>query len=88
MKGYERNGLKAEELRKKRTQEWDTVNANRKITSRNLEEKKIALEFEIQEKEILKATIKELRAELKTLKKAEEVSEQKSVKKSPRPKTR
>ena len=88
MKLYERNFLKAEELRNNITQAWDTVNANLQITSRNLEEKKIALEFEIQEKEKLKATIKELRAELKTLKKAEEVPEQKSVKKSPRPKTR
>ena len=88
MKLYERNFLKAEELRNNITQAWDTVNANLQITSRNLEEKKIALEFEIQEKEKLKATIKELRTELKTLKKTEEVPEQKSVKKSPRPKTR
>lgn len=87
MKLAENNLEKSENLRKSLTQKLVHVNANLEVTLRALEDKKIAVAFEINEKEKLKEEMKVLKAELRSLKKPKEVSkrsapEKKSVAKN------
>lgn len=74
MKLFEKNFLLAEELRRTLAEAYESVKTNLQVTLKNYEEKKIALDFEIKEKEKLQATIKSLRAELKSLKNPKQVS--------------
>lgn len=87
MKLAESNLEKSENLRKSLTQKLVHVNANLEVTLKALEDKKIAVAFEINEKEKLKEEMKVLKAELRSLKKPKEVSkrsapEKKSVAKN------
>jgi len=87
MKLAENNLEKSENLRKSLTQKLVHVNANLEVTLKALEDKKIAVAFEINEKEKLKEEMKVLKAELRSLKKPKEVSkrsapEKKSVAKN------
>ena len=74
MKLFEKNFLLAEELRRTLAEAYESVKTNLQVTLKNYEEKKIALDFEIKEKEKLQATIKLLKAELKSLKNPKQVS--------------
>lgn len=84
MKLAERNFAMSENLRKGLVQKLVQVNANLEVCLKSLEDKKIAVDYELKEKEKFKAQVKELQSELKSLKKAKEVSERSAPeKKSP-----
>ena len=70
----ERNFEKSENLRAALTQKLVHANANLEIALKSLEDKKVAVAYELKEKEKAKAQVKELRAEIKSLKKPKEVS--------------
>ena len=70
----ERNFEKSENIRAALTQKLIHANANLEVALKSLEEKKIAVSYELKEKEKAKAQVKELRAEIKSLQKPKEVS--------------
>jgi hypothetical protein len=70
----ERNFEKSENIRAALTQKLIHANANLEVTLKSLEEKKVAVSYELKEKEKAKAQVKELRAEIKSLQKPKEVS--------------
>ena len=70
----ERNFEKSENIRAALTQKLIHANANLEVALKSLEEKKVAVSYELKEKEKAKAQIKELRAEIKSLQKPKEVS--------------
>ena len=70
----ERNFERSENLRAALTQKLVHANANLEVALKSLEEKKIAVAYELKEKEKAKAQVKELRAEIKSLQKPKEVS--------------
>ena len=74
MKLAERNFERSEMMRKSLIQKLIHTQANLDVTLTALEDKKIAVDFEIQDKMRLKEQIKSLRNEIKTLKKPKEVS--------------
>ena len=84
MKLAERNFERSEMMRKSLIQKLIHTQANLDVTLTALEDKKIAVDFEIQDKMRLKEQIKSLRNEIKTLKKPKEVSKRSAPeKKSP-----
>ena len=84
MKLAERNFQRSEMMRKSLIQKLIHTQANLDVTLTALEDKKIAVDFEIQDKMRLKEQIKSLRNEIKTLKKPKEVSKRSAPeKKSP-----
>lgn len=84
MKVAERNFDRSENIRASLTQKLIHANANLEVTLKTLEEKKIAVNYELQQKEKYKAQVKELRAQLKALQKPKEVSKRSAPeKKSP-----
>ena len=87
MKLAQRNFEKSEMMRKSLTQKLIHVQANLDVTLKALEDKKIALDFEIEDKMKLKEEIKSLKAEMRSLQKPKTVSkrlapEKKSVAKN------
>jgi|11BtaG_2_1085332.scaffolds.fasta_scaffold00564_15 DNA polymerase II large subunit len=74
MKVAERNFERSENIRASLTQKLIHANANLEVTLKTLEEKKVAVAYELREKEKAKTLVRELRAELKSLKKPKEVS--------------
>lgn len=74
MKVAERNFSHSENLRAAITQKLIHANANLEVTLKSLEEKKIAVAYELKEKEKYRNMVKELRAEIKSLQKPKEVS--------------
>lgn len=74
MKLAERNFERSENLRAALTQKLVHANANLEIALKSLEDKKVAVAYELKEKEKAKAQVKELRAEIKSLQKPKEVS--------------
>lgn len=70
----ERNFERSENLRVALTQKLVHANANLEVALKSLEDKKIAVAYELKEKEKAKALVKELRAEIKSLQKPKEVS--------------
>ena len=70
----ERNFEKSENLRAALTQKLVHANANLEIALKSLEDKKVAVAYELKEKEKAKAQVKELRAQIKSLQKPKEVS--------------
>lgn len=74
MKVAERNFQKSEVLRKSLIQKLIQTSANLDVTLKALNDKKIAVDFEINEKEKLKDEVKSLKAEIKSLKKPKDVS--------------
>ena len=74
MQVAERNFERSENLRAALTQKLVHANANLEVALKSLEEKKIAVAYELKEKEKAKAQVKELRAEIKSLQKPKEVS--------------
>ena len=80
----ERNFERSENLRAALTQKLVHANANLEIALKSLEDKKVAVAYELKEKEKAKAQVKELRAEIKSLQKPKEVSKRSAPeKKSP-----
>ena len=67
MKLAERNFERSEMMRKSLIQKLIHTQANLDVTLTALEDKKIAVDFEIQDKMRLKEQIKSLRNEIKTL---------------------
>ena len=87
MKVAQRNFEKSEMMRKSLIQKLIHVQGNLDVTLKALEDKKIALDFEIEDKMKLKEEIKSLKAEVKSLQKPKTVSkrlapEKKSVAKN------
>ena len=87
MKLAESNFEKSENLRAALTQKLIHANANLEVALKALEDKKIAVSYELKQKEKYKAQAKELRAQIKSLQKPKEVSkrsapEKKSVAKN------
>ena len=87
MKLAQRNFEKSEMMRKSLIQKLIHVQGNLDVTLKALEDKKIALDFEIEDKMKLKEEIKSLKAEVKSLQKPKTVSkrlapEKKSVAKN------
>ena len=74
MKLAQRNYEKSEMMRKSLIQKLIHVQGNLDVTLKALEDKKIALDFEIEDKMKLKEEIKSLKAELKSLQKPKTVS--------------
>ena len=74
MKVAERNFQKSEALRKSLIQKLIQTSANLDVTLKALNDKKIAVDFEINEKEKLKDEVKSLKAEIRSLKKPKDVS--------------
>lgn len=84
MRLAEKNFRQSENLRKSLTQKLVHTNANLEVTLKALEDKKIAVAYELKEKEKYKAQVKELQAEIRSLKKPKEVSKRSAPeKKSP-----
>ena len=86
MKLLERNFAIAEQARVALREQLSTANANVQVLLRNYEEKKIGLDHEIQEKLKVKEELKAVRAELRSLKKPKDSSEEKSDKNKSEPK--
>lgn len=74
MKVAERNFERSENLRVALTQKLIHANANLEVALKSLEDKKIAVSYELEQKEKYKAQVKELRAQIKSLEKPKEVS--------------
>jgi len=74
MKLAQRNYEKSEMMRKSLIQKLIHVQGNLDVTLKALEDKKIALDFEIEDKMKLKEEIKSLKAEVKSLQKPKTVS--------------
>jgi hypothetical protein len=74
MKLAQRNFEKSEMMRKSLIQRLIQVQGNLDVTLKGLEDKKIALDFEIEDKMKLKEEIKSLKAEVKSLKNPKQVS--------------
>ena len=80
----ERNFERSENLRAALTQKLVHANANLEVALKSLEDKKVAVAYELKEKEKAKAQVKELRAEIKSLQKPKEGSKRSAPeKKSP-----
>lgn len=74
MKLAQRNFEKSEMMRKSLIQKLIHVQGNLDVTLKALEDKKIALDFEIEDKMKLKEEIKSLKAEVRSLQKPKTVS--------------